>query len=76
MAQIEAGDVVKDWRRDVVAVVEKVHGNELTLARPSGTNWPADARKCRPATREESAEYDRLTLALAKAKTQERTAKS
>lgn len=72
MEQTKVGDVVKDWRRDQVAEVVAVNGDTLTVARPSGIEWPAEARQCRPATEQEKADLDYARRTLVEARKQER----
>ncbi|WP_282695825.1 hypothetical protein [Streptomyces sp. CC208A] len=47
------GDVVMDSGRCVAGEVRDVDGDVLTLVRPGGAKWTADARKCRTAAPED-----------------------
>ncbi|WP_309055125.1 hypothetical protein [Streptomyces sp.] len=47
------GDIVTDGTRALAGQVRDVHGNTLTLARPGGYVWEAEARGCWPASPEE-----------------------
>ncbi|MFI9124026.1 hypothetical protein ACIGW0_32315 [Streptomyces bikiniensis] len=49
------GDVVTDARRALTGRVQGVHGNSLTLVRPSGYLWEATADQCWAASPEERA---------------------
>ncbi|MFJ7984589.1 hypothetical protein [Streptomyces sp. NPDC096351] len=49
------GDVVTDAQRALTGRVRYVHGNLLTLARPSGYLWEAAADECWTASPEERA---------------------
>ncbi|MFB7393166.1 MULTISPECIES: hypothetical protein [unclassified Streptomyces] len=49
------GDVVTDAQRALTGRVRYVHGDMLTLARPSGHLWEAAADECWTASPEERA---------------------
>ncbi|MFB8078256.1 hypothetical protein [Streptomyces sp. NPDC056013] len=49
------GDVVTDAQRALTGRVRYVHGDMLTLARPSGYLWEAAADECWTASPEERA---------------------
>jgi hypothetical protein len=49
MTLSQVGDVVRDTIRCQTGEVVAVHGDVLTVARPSGYQWDAKDHHCRPA---------------------------
>ncbi|MEU1071515.1 MULTISPECIES: hypothetical protein [unclassified Streptomyces] len=49
------GEVVMDAARLLVGKISAIEGSEITLTRPSGTEWVQEERLCRPASPQEKA---------------------
>lgn len=49
------GEVVMDAARLLVGKISAIEGSEITLTRPSGTQWVQEEQQCRPASPQEKA---------------------
>jgi hypothetical protein len=62
------GDIVRDHSRGTIAEVREISEAEetLTLSRPAGYSWRADARQCTPADSSGMHDWDVAVRAVAK----------
>ncbi|MFE6166029.1 hypothetical protein ACFQ7F_44845 [Streptomyces sp. NPDC056486] len=67
------GDIVRDHSRGTIAEVREISEAEetLTLCRPAGYSWRADARQCTPADSKGMQDWDLAVRAVVKMRSED-----